>query len=298
VSQVTRGTPAGDAYLDLQNQARRAKRPTDELHQLYALEGFLARLALSSAAGKFVLKGGMLLAAFDMRRPTRDVDLAALALDDDVDTVLALMRRIIATPQPTNDGLGFDLDSLSAETIRDEEEYAGIRVSVDVRLATAKLRFHIDVNIGDPIWPQPVRVLIPRLRGGDPIELAGYPLPMVLAEKCVTAVQRGTANTRWRDFADVYRLIRRHSVNGAELHRACMEVAAHRKATLLQLAIVLDGYAELAQIKWAAWRRRQGFDDLPEDFSIVLSTVVAFADPALTGMLDDFIWRPDSQSWR
>jgi len=292
-----RGTPAGDAYLDLQNQARRANRPTDELHQLYALEGFLARLALSSVGGKFVLKGGMLLAAFDMRRPTRDVDLAALALNDDVDTVLALMREIIATPMSADDGLEFDLDSLYAETIRDEEEYAGVRVNVDVRLATAKLRFHIDVNVGDPIWPQPTRVLVPRLRGGDPIELAGYPLPMVHAEKIVTAVQRGTANTRWRDFADVYRLIRRHPVDGTELHRACLEVAAHRKATLLQLAIVLDGYAELAQAKWAAWRRRQGFDDLPEDFAIVLHAVVAFANPALTGTVDDFTWRPDSHSW-
>jgi hypothetical protein len=56
MSSVTRGTPAGDAYLDLQNQARRSRRPTDELHHLYALEGFLARLSASRVADRFVLK--------------------------------------------------------------------------------------------------------------------------------------------------------------------------------------------------------------------------------------------------
>jgi Nucleotidyl transferase AbiEii toxin, Type IV TA system len=70
-----RGTPSGDAYLDLQNQARRTRRQTQELLQLYVLEGFLARLAASAMRERLVLKGGILLAAFGSRRPTRDVDL-------------------------------------------------------------------------------------------------------------------------------------------------------------------------------------------------------------------------------
>ncbi|PWR13899.1 hypothetical protein DKT69_18825 [Micromonospora sicca] len=73
----TRTTVAGRAYLDLQNLARRTSRPTDELHQVYALEGFLARLSQSPYADKLVLKGGVLLAAYAARRPTRDVDLQA-----------------------------------------------------------------------------------------------------------------------------------------------------------------------------------------------------------------------------
>src|SRR5262249_53437743 len=73
----TRDTIEGRAYLDLQNLARRQQRPTDELHQLYALEGFLCRLAASEHAGRFALKGGILMAAYGARRPTRDVDLHA-----------------------------------------------------------------------------------------------------------------------------------------------------------------------------------------------------------------------------
>ena len=81
-SRPTRATVAGRAYLDLQNLARRQGRPTDELHQMYALEGFLARLAISSYAGQPILKGGVLLAAYEARRPTRDVDLQARRLPD------------------------------------------------------------------------------------------------------------------------------------------------------------------------------------------------------------------------
>ncbi|MHB1433262.1 MAG: nucleotidyl transferase AbiEii/AbiGii toxin family protein [Streptosporangiaceae bacterium] len=92
MSPVIRGTPSGDAYLDLQNQARRSRRPTQELLQLYVLEGFLARLAASEVCGSFVLKGGVLLAAFGARRPTKDVDLAALDVANDTGTVLELVR--------------------------------------------------------------------------------------------------------------------------------------------------------------------------------------------------------------
>jgi Nucleotidyl transferase AbiEii toxin, Type IV TA system len=94
----TRATSDGRAYLDLQNKARREKRPTDELFALYALEGFLTRLAGSPHNEQLVLKGGVLLAAFGARRPTRDVDLQAWAVANDVDTVRGLVCSIAASP--------------------------------------------------------------------------------------------------------------------------------------------------------------------------------------------------------
>jgi len=90
----TRATVAGRAYLDLQNLARKQHRPTDELHQLYALEGFLTRLASSPYAGRFVLKGGVLLAAYDARRPTRDIDMQAQAIANERETIPKLVRDI------------------------------------------------------------------------------------------------------------------------------------------------------------------------------------------------------------
>lgn len=124
----TRATVEGRVYLDLQNQARRDARPTDELLALYALEGFLARLATSPESDRLVLKGGVLLAAFDARRPTRDVDLQASHLRSDVESVLTLVRGIAAID--VEDGLYFPPDGVRGEVIREVELYAGVRVTV------------------------------------------------------------------------------------------------------------------------------------------------------------------------
>jgi hypothetical protein len=106
--------------------------------------------------------------------------------------------------------------------------------------------------------------------------------------KLVTALQRGTANTRWRDFADIYLLAARHAIPGDELQSAITRVAAHRRAGLLPLREILDGYPAIAQPRWAAWRRGQRLDDRPpSQFTDVLDHVIIFADPVLTGTAGD-----------
>jgi hypothetical protein len=185
-------------------------------------------------------------AAFGSRRPTKDVDLAGIDLGNDTETVLEFVRRALAVEPAIGDGLEFVTDTASAEVIREEGDYSGVRVHVDARLASAKLSFHVDVNVGDPIWPAPTTVAIPRLRGGEPLELPGYPMHMVHAEKIVTAVQRGTANTRWRDFGDIWSLSRQHPISADDLAHAIDEVARHRKATIRPLAEVLEAFTDLA----------------------------------------------------
>ena len=297
MSRVMRGTPSGDAYLDLQNKARRTGRPTQELLQLYVLEGFLARLAASDVRESFVLKGGVLLAAFGSRRPTKDVDLAGIDLANDTATVLELVRTVLAVEPPVEDGIEFVAETATAEVIREEDDYSGVRVHIQAQLARAKLPFHVDVNLGDPIWPSPTTVSVPRLRGGEPIELQGYPLHMVHAEKIVTAVQRGTANTRWRDFGDIWTLSRQHPITADDLIQAIGEVARHRNTAIRPLAEVLDGYADIGQSRWVQWRRRSNSDHLPEDFTQVLQVVVAFADPVLTGDVVGRVWEPEIGVW-
>ena len=157
---------------------------------------------------------------------------------------------------------------------------------------------HVDVSVGDPIVPSPTLVSVPRLLGGEPITLNGYPLHMVHAEKVVTAIQRGVANTRWRDFGDIWVLSRAHAQDGTDLQLAIREVAQNRQAELIPLADVLDGYPQLAQSRWAAWRNRQGRDELPQQFAGLLAEVIAFADPAITDDLTDMTWSPDGGTWR
>lgn len=222
----THETVAGTRYLALRALANDTGLTTAEMLQIYALEGFLVRLARSPYRNRLVLKGGMLLAALDERRPTRDIDLLALRTPRTVEAVRDLVIHIVREPE--EDGLRFDLADVSAETIRETDAYPGIRVTLRATLATARLVFHVDVNVGDVLWPGPTTVEVPRLLGPETITLAGYPLPMVFAEKIATALQRGTANTRWRDFADVVRLARRHSLDGSELQCTVAEVAGPR----------------------------------------------------------------------
>jgi len=120
---------------------------------------------------------------------------------------------------------------------------------------------------------------------------------MVHAEKIVTAIQRGVANTRWRDFGDVWTLSRRHSIVASHLRNAINAVAAYRGAQLSPLADVLDGYAEIAHARWVAWRRRSNSDHLPNEFAAVLEGVIAFADPVLDGDTATGPWDVDRLSW-
>ena len=206
----SRDTPGGRAYNDLRNLARKQKRDPAEYITLYALEGFLARLAASESAADFVLKGGVLMAAFAERRPTRDLDFAARGFVNDIPEVERRVRSIVTIPG--DDGLEFDTGSVSGEQIRDDAEYSGVRVKITARLATAQVALHLDVNFGDPIWPAPTEAVLPLLLGGT-LRLLGYPDHMVLAEKIVTAIERGEQNTRWRDFTDIAAIARSRSVN-------------------------------------------------------------------------------------
>lgn len=203
---------AGRAYLDLQALSVREVGDTAETLALYALEGIVDRISAWSRAGDLVLKGGVLLAAYDTRRPTRDVDVHAKATSNDVEVVLALVREIAAIDR--DDGLRYDTAGATAWTIRDEAEYPGVRVKLTCSLATAVIPFHVDVNVGDVAWPAPGPVEVPRLLGGS-ITVLGYSTAMLLAEKIVRAVQRGTASTRWRDFGDICLLTERHERMGA-----------------------------------------------------------------------------------
>jgi Nucleotidyl transferase AbiEii toxin, Type IV TA system len=295
VSAPTRASTAGRAYLDLRKLARENHRPVDELLQLYVLEAFLDRLASSRFTEQLVLKGGVLLAAFDERRPTRDIDLQAHALANDTETILTATCEIAAIT--LDDGVIFDIETATAESIRDEAIYGGVRVTMTAQLATARPHFHVDTNVDDPISPAPKNVRLPRLLGGE-IVLRGYPLAMVHAEKIVTAIARGTVNTRWRDFGDIYMLARHHAINEPELARAIRRVSEHREVQLHPLAQALDDYGQIGQQRWTAWRRRQQLEDrLPEKFGDVVAAVIEFADPAILGSAEGRSWEPATRRW-
>ncbi len=291
--QPTNATTAGRVYLALRKKAREEGRSTDELLQLHALEAFVDRLSTSDRAGDFVLKGGVLLSAYDIRRPTRDVDLSTQSLPN----ALPILESVIAEIATLARDDGWALEADGAEVIREDAAYSGVRIAVRGSLASARQEFHVDVSFGDPITPTPIPVALERLLGGQ-ISVIGYPLPMVFAEKLVTALHRGTTNTRWRDYADVFLLSRAHRIQGKLLAESLRLVATARGVTLHALSIATEGFASLAQSKWAAWVRKQQFTDrLPLHFGMLLGAVVAFADPVLVGSTAERSWDPNSLRW-
>ncbi len=292
---VSRSTSAGKAYLDLKSQAKKQGRPTDELLNLYALEGFLDRLSQTAYIENLVLKGGVLLAAFDTRRATRDIDLQADALSNEASVVRMVICEIANVE--VGDGLIFDTSGARSEVIRDGDEYSGVRVSIPCQLATADVSFHVDVNVGDAIWPTPEMVDVPRLLGGA-IRVRGYSIEMVLAEKIITAVQRGTVSTRWRDYCDIYLLTKTHVLSESTLRRSIEKVAEGRRAVITPLSIVLTGYEAIAQSKWSAWVKKQGLTyRIPDDFEEVLSWAMRFADPILVANDEGRLWDNSIGAW-
>jgi hypothetical protein len=235
--------------------------PTQEYLIRHTLESFLDRLARTFHAGDFVLKGGVLLAAYGARRPTKDADANAVRARVTDDYLAQVVRDIAAID--VDDGVMFDLDTISVQEIREQGGYPGLRVRVVVSIGPWKGAAGWDVSTGDPIVPPPRQVTIDRILG-DPITLLGYAPETTIAEKGVTILERGITSTRWRDYVDIVQLAR-HGIDPDELLCSARAVARHRAVTLEPVAPHLAGYGAVGQAKWAAWRRKEHLESACEE---------------------------------
>jgi predicted nucleotidyltransferase component of viral defense system len=289
-------TGAVSIYHLLQALARRQGRATSELHTLYVLERFLERLTRTSYRDDLVLKGGVLLAAFALRRPTRDIDMQALNVTLDEAYLRKVVEAVAAIE--ADDGVDFDAETARVTPIRDEDEYSGLRIRLTAHLYTARLFVHIDVSTGDPIWPEPQLVELPGLRG-DNFMIFGYPVATVIAEKAITILQRGASSTRWRDYVDLRNLARRYPYRAGDLASAIAAVATHRGVPLASVGGAMRGYDADADRKWAAWRSKTDIEEqsLPQ-LDDQLREVIAFLEPIMLGELEaEMHWNPEGQKW-
>lgn len=267
---------------------------------MYVVERWLARLSRSPYLEDFVLKGGMLLASFGNRRPTVDADALARNIAADAEAVTARVAEIAQLDDP-DDGVEFDTNTVTTAPIRESAHYAGVRVTMVARLATAEVKLRLDINFGDPVTPEPRLVELPALRpGGEPIRVLGYPIETVLAEKLTTAIDLGAANTRVRDFADVYVLIGTQSISSDAFREALEATAGFRGVGLRPLAEAVNGLATLRSTTYLAYRRSLGVGaaDLPESFRHAIDGVVAFVDPVIAGRADAAVWNPIERTWQ
>ncbi len=287
---MTERTPRR-AYLDLQKLARDQGRNTQQLFELYIHERFLARLAESRFADKLVLKGGMLLAVLDVRRGTRDADMLARGLASDESSLRAAIGEVASIPMA--DGVDFDTTAISIATIREGADYEGIRLTLPASLGGAELKLRLDLSFGDPVEPQ--RIDYPTLLGDQDFPLLGYPLESVIAEKVDTMMFLGDANTRDRDYGDVYLLSRIHAVEADALRSALRGVVEYRGHEARPLGPLLERLRESRQQPWEAFRARVGLASLPERFADVVDAVVDLVDGLQE--VGNSTWNPATQRW-
>jgi predicted nucleotidyltransferase component of viral defense system len=285
-------TPA-EAFRALQRRARSHGRGTEVLLVLYAHEAFLRRLSASSYRNSLVLKGGMLLAALNARRTTRDADLSAHGISNDEAAITSVVATISRIRIP--DGVAFDSNGILTRRMRDDAEYHRVRVTTPASVSTARIKVQLDLSFGDPIDATDIEY--PSLIDPDAIVLRGYPIELVLAEKIATMMARGEANTRDRDFADVVSLSRVYQIDADSLTRSLRRTAEHRRHQLVPLQSALGDLTSRRQSSWAALRDRAGLDTLPPSFADVVAEVRRFVDPIVDGSAQGRRWKPSDGVW-
>ena len=200
--------------------------------QRYAAERFLYRLGASQHREQFVLKGAMLFALWgvSLYRATRDLELTAYT-EEDPGTFAAIVQEICAISCP-GDALRYDMATVRAEPIRDVSEYHGYRVRLQTFLGTARIGRQIDVGLGDAIEPPAQEETYPVLLDGPAPRIRAYPREAVVAEKVHAMVTLGAANSRFKDFDDVFILATHFSFSGTVLARAITATFERRRTPL------------------------------------------------------------------
>jgi predicted nucleotidyltransferase component of viral defense system len=212
----------------LLNLARERNQPFDLLLTRYTLERLLYRLSSSQYRERFVLKGAMLMTNWmnDPHRPTRDLDLLAFG-DSDPEVILAVFRDICAIK--ADDAVVFDISALAVDRVRDELEYGGLRIKTNATVDGAKVRVLVDIGFGDAIEPGLTEIELSVLLDQPAPRLRAYSYETVIAEKFQAMVNLGRANSRMKDFYDIWILARSHEFDGVRLARAIAATFARRK---------------------------------------------------------------------
>jgi predicted nucleotidyltransferase component of viral defense system len=211
----------------LLNLAKERNQPFELLLTRYTLERLLCRLSSSKYREQFVLKGAMLITSWmdDPYRPTRDLDLLGFG-DSDPDAIIGAFREICALK--ADDAVAFDIDGIAVDRIRDKAEYGGLRIKTTATVDGAKVRVLVDIGFGDAIEPGLTEIELPMLLDQPAPRLRAYPYETVVAEKFQAMVTLGRANSRMKDFYDIWTLARSHDFNGDRLARAIAATFARR----------------------------------------------------------------------
>lgn len=239
MSRETVTNVAASTLAKLGNLAKSTGRRHQDVVQTYALERWLARLAASPHADRFVLKGALMLLVWRLpaTRPTRDIDLLA-RMSNDLEAIARVVADICTIPAP-DDGMTFDSASVSTSRIAEDALYEGVRATFTARIGSTRLPMQIDLGFSDLITPGPERIAFPCLLGHAAPMLNAYNRETAIAEKYHAMVKLGELNSRMKDFFDIWALATTGPFDGAALSAAIQATFRQRQATMDPHAVCL-----------------------------------------------------------
>lgn len=228
----------------IKNMAKEKNINAQILLRNYMLERLLERIALSEFKDNFILKGGMLVAGLvgvDMRS-TVDMDATIKSYPVSLETIKYFLDSILS--MEIDDGV--DIKLIKIDEIRAEDDYAGFRVSLEAQMDNARIPLKIDITTGDKITPKEVVYTHDLLLEDRSIEILAYNIETVVAEKLETLIARGIANTRMRDFYDIYILskVQGHNIDNDILTKALMSTSKKRGSE----SVLLDGDLIISEV--------------------------------------------------
>jgi hypothetical protein len=291
----------------LMNRARQDDQEFQLVLTRYALERLIFRLSLSPYAKKFILKGATLFYVWNPTsrayRPTRDLDF--LMRGENSVEILETIFRKIAQTEVSPDGLVFDLKSVKAAPIREDNPYGGLRVNLMALLEKARIPLQIDIGFGDKITPGPEEIIFPSLLGQETPHLSAYPKETVIAEKLEAMVSLGEANSRMKDFYDIHFLSLHYAFDGNIIRQAIAATFTGRGTVIpaneiypLTSAFSRDS---TRQRLWTGFLKRLGLKDVETSFEVVVQQIAVFVQPPIqaAGQNADFPrkWSP-SGPWQ
>jgi predicted nucleotidyltransferase component of viral defense system len=286
----------------LKNRARDTGEEFQTLLTRFALERLLFRLSVSEHQDTFVLKGAFLFLAWgeSIERPTRDLDLLAEG-EPDIGRLEKIFREL-CEQDVESDGVVFVADTVRGRMIREQAPYDGIRINLEAGLGNAVLRLQIDVGFGDAVVPAPIEIDFPVLLEFPSPRLKGYRLETVVAEKCEAMVVLGLANSRLKDYYDLWRLATKYDFEGPVLALAIRAVFEQRQTAIPEgiPAGLTDAYSEQWGVQWLGVLNRFGVDD-PLSLMETLDLLRRFLLPVFESLAADeeleHTWTP-SCGWQ
>jgi len=278
----------------LLDRARAERSDFQILLTRYALERLLYRLSVSQHRDRFILKGAMLFVTWvaDPFRPTRDLDLLGHG-DNDAEAIAETFRAICAQPV-ADDGVTFDVGVLTAAPIREEAEYGGVRVRTTATIAGARIPIQVDIGFGDAVTPAPVEIVYPALLDAPAPHLRAYPVETVVAEKFEALVTLGIANSRLKDFYDLWLIAQTFEFRRSALVEAVRRTFERRETALLvDIPVGLtDEFAEAWAAQWRAFLGRERMAAAPDAFAVTIADLRAFLMPLVGGLQEERNWLP------